>query len=200
MRVLAGARLDLAADPPAAAVCRALAGEEGRVISLADLGLKNPYRSLTPAEVHLLRGALKGEGDAIGYVCRGTYLAGHDIAATATRRCVAVTDHVNLTWRSPLIGPNDDYVGPRFPSLIGVYAPHEVLALGQGVLAPGDRQEGMIIVAGVVAGVPDDRALSGYVIDRAARLGWVAVSSELVAPVLVAAHMGLRVAAAVLTG
>ena len=31
-----------------------------------------------------------------------------------------------------------------------------------------------------------------------ARLGWAAVSSELVAPVIVAAHMGLRVAAVVM--
>ena len=105
---------------------------------------------------------------------------------------VAVTDHVNLTWRSPLAGPNDEQVGPRFPSMAGVYAPEAVLTLG-------GEQDGMIVAPGVVAGVPDDRALSDYETDMVARLGWAAVSSELVAPVIVAAHMGLRVAAVVMT-
>jgi purine nucleoside phosphorylase len=41
--------------------------------------------------------------------------------------------------------------------------------------------------------------MSDYEMEMVARLGWPAVSSELVAPVIVAAHMGLRVAAVVVT-
>jgi len=34
---------------------------------------------------------------------------------------MAITDHLNLTGRSPLIGPNAESVGPRFPDMTGVY-------------------------------------------------------------------------------
>jgi len=34
-----------------------------------------------------------------------------------------IADHLNLTGRSPLIGPNDDAVGTRFPDLVNVYSP-----------------------------------------------------------------------------
>jgi purine-nucleoside phosphorylase len=45
-----------------------------------------------------------------------------------------ITDHVNLTGRNPLIGPNDDRLGPRFPDMSDAYAAelrelaHEVAA------------------------------------------------------------------------
>ena len=192
MKVLVGSRLDLAGDPRAdaeqlaATMCRRLAGESGTVVSLAALGLKNPYLALSAAEVEALRSTLRDERGVVGYVCRGVAPPG------AKAAWVAVTDHANLTWRSPLVGPNDERVGPRFPSLAGAYAPETVLTLG-------GEQDGMIVVAGVVAGVADDRAMSDYEIDMVARLGPAAVSSELVAPVIVAAHMGLRVAAVVVT-
>ncbi|MBQ8677457.1 MAG: purine-nucleoside phosphorylase [Alphaproteobacteria bacterium] len=32
-----------------------------------------------------------------------------------------ISDHINLSGRNPLIGPNDDKYGPRFPSLANVY-------------------------------------------------------------------------------
>jgi hypothetical protein len=192
VKVLAGSRLDLDGDPPvdaeqlAAAMCRRLAGEGGTVVSLAALGLKNPYRTLSAAEVEMLRGALRDERGVVGYVCRGVAPPG------GRGGWVAVTDHASLTWRSPLVGPNDERAGPRFPSLAGAYAPETILTLVGG-------QDGMIVATGMVAGVADDRAMSDYEADMVAHLGPVAVSSELVAPVIVAAHMGLQVAAVVMT-
>lgn len=35
---------------------------------------------------------------------------------------VAIRDHLNLTGRNPLAGPNDDRLGPRFPDLSEVYS------------------------------------------------------------------------------
>jgi hypothetical protein len=197
-----------------ATTARALAGPEGSVVSLADVGVGNLSRRLSPAEVALLRGALKGdahgghapvddtrdgggvsagEPSIVGYVCRGSLLetgAGGG-AIPGEDRLVAVTDHANLTWRSPLIGPNDDAVGPRFPSMVGVYAWQT--AMNRMVTT------GIIVTEGVVAGVLDDARPTSHEAEVARALGHSALSSELVPVVILAAHMGLRVAAVVLS-
>ncbi|HEX2575834.1 MAG TPA: purine-nucleoside phosphorylase [Aquihabitans sp.] len=36
---------------------------------------------------------------------------------------VLIADHVNLTGRTPLLGPNDDRLGPRFPDMGTAYTP-----------------------------------------------------------------------------
>lgn len=36
---------------------------------------------------------------------------------------VLITDHLNMSGISPLIGPNDDRLGPRFPDMSDVYTP-----------------------------------------------------------------------------
>ncbi len=36
---------------------------------------------------------------------------------------VLISDHLNLTGRNPLVGANDDRLGPRFPDMNTVYAP-----------------------------------------------------------------------------
>jgi purine-nucleoside phosphorylase len=59
---------------------------------------------------------------------------------------VLLTDHVNLQGANPLIGPNDDALGPRFPDMTHVYSPRlreialdvaraQGFALEQGVYA-----------------------------------------------------------------
>jgi purine-nucleoside phosphorylase len=59
---------------------------------------------------------------------------------------VLVSDHLNMQGTSPLVGPNDDALGPRFPDMSDAYDPalraaaHEAAArlgqtLGEGVYA-----------------------------------------------------------------
>ena len=34
-----------------------------------------------------------------------------------------INDHINFSGRNPLVGPNNDFYGPRFPAMNGVYTP-----------------------------------------------------------------------------
>lgn len=187
MRVLVGPRTDVQSDAQVAGIARALAGGEGMVVPLRETGVKNLSRRLSEAEVVLLREALGGRppeaGSLVGYVCRG-------VALLAGRMpLVAVSDHVGLTWSSPLTGPNDDASGPRFPSMTGIYAPEIVVDRLAG--------EGMIVVSAVVAGVGDDVRPSAFEREMFELEGYPVASSELVPVAIVAAHMGWRVAALV---
>jgi hypothetical protein len=164
---------------------------------LADLS-----RPLTGAEVALLRRALAGDEartdhpTTVGYVCRGSvfssaaFAGGPKGGGRGQTRVVAVTDHANLTWRSPLTGPNEDALGPRFPSMTGIY---ETKPVQERLEAAG----GIIVWPGVVAGVGDDWSLNAYEAQIVRKCGHQAASSELVPVAIIAAHMGLRVAAAV---
>jgi hypothetical protein len=210
MRVLVGPCAGLRERGPVLGPARALAGPGGSVVSLAEIGVRNLSRPISTAEVALLRIALRkaparpgGNGGIVGYVCGGVALASTTAGtqpnplrmvagdqAAAVCEVVVAEDHVNLTWRSPLTGPNDDSAGPRFPSMTGVYLPGMVL----------DRlsaAKGMIVRSGVVAGVLDESHLNAFEAEMVEKQGYAAVSRELVPVVIVAAHLGLRVAAAV---
>ena len=189
MRVLVGPRVEPGSDRVAADVAHALAGPDGSAISLAETGLRNLGRPLTAAEVALLRRVLPAEDRLVGYICRGRAVGPGAEASEA--EVVVVTDHANLTWRSPLTGPNDDQVGPRFPSMTGIYA-------FEAALDSLKALDGIIVRSGVVAGVSDDARPTAFEVEVAGTRGHVAVSSELAPVAIVAAHMGLRVAAVVL--
>lgn len=59
-----------------------------------------------------------------------------------------VTDHMNLTGRTPLLGPNDDQTGPRFPDLTDLYARSLRARLHAAAAA-----EGVEVAEGVYAGL-----------------------------------------------
>jgi|WetSurMetagenome_2_1015567.scaffolds.fasta_scaffold28652_3 hypothetical protein len=205
MRVLVAPGTGLPQDGAMMEVARALAGPGGSVVTLGDVGIRNFSRPLSAAEVALLREALRStasdpetDDGIVGYVCGGrAAVPGAGAAAAGAVPAVgvvAVCDHVNLTWRSPLTGPNDDSAGPRFPSMTGVYLPQ----LTAGRLSQRPLNEGMIVRSGVVAGVFDPARLSAFETEAVEAHGYAAVSAELVPVVIVAAHLGLRVAAATL--
>jgi hypothetical protein len=215
MRVLIGPLAEVRLQKLASGVAESLAGPGGAVVSLRRAGVSDLSRLLSEAEVVRLREAMLGSvsrqsrvtagerEDAVGYVCAGSLLTGAvDAPASGAPTLVAVTDHADLTWRSPLTGPNDDLVGPRFPSMTGVYAPEVVTSrsrTAEGISGLPIVGEGMIVIPGIVAGVRDDGCLSDHEAKMAAILDCAGASSELAPVAVVAAHLGLRVAAAVLT-
>jgi hypothetical protein len=178
-------------------MARSLAGLEGELVPLRELSEAAFRRPLSEGEVYLLRKALLGlspdlsvrkdEAPAavVGYVC-----AGKTAVPTKKRRVIVVTDHVNLAWRSPLTGRNDDRMGPRFPVVAGIYEPELVSSRVGPELS-------LLVELGVVAGVCDDRRLLAFESRMLREQGLSAVSSELVPVALLAAHLGIRLAAAV---
>ena len=77
-----------------------------------------------------------------------TNAAGGVNAAWPAGTLMLITDHLNLTGRSPLIGMNDDELGPRFPdsSTPGVHV------YGRSSSRP-PREEGIELQEGVYAGL-----------------------------------------------
>ena len=119
-----------------------------------------------------------------------TNAAGSLRPAVGPGRLMALTDHINLMGANPLTGPNDDDIGPRFPSLLDAYDPalrgllHEAAAAATVALAEGVY----LAVTGPTFETPAEI--------RAFRtLGADAVGMSTVPETIVARHAGLRVAA-----
>lgn len=59
-----------------------------------------------------------------------------------------ISDHINLTGHNPLLGPNDDSVGPRFPDLVDTWSPRL-----RNVMREAATSEAIELRAGVYAGL-----------------------------------------------
>jgi xanthosine phosphorylase len=103
---------------------------------------------------------------------------------------MAITDHINMTGVNLLTGPNDDAIGPRFPSLRDAYDPALLAAMRESARGLGiDLAEGVY----VAVGGPSFETPAEI---RAFRvLGADAVGMSTVQETIVARHCGLRVAA-----
>lgn len=101
-----------------------------------------------------------------------------------------ITDHINFFPGNPLIGPNDDSLGPRFPDFYQVYD-RDYIGLARMVAL----DQGMRLCEGIYLG------LSGPTLETAAEyrmlriLGADAVGMSTVPEVIVARHQGTRVLA-----
>lgn len=104
----------------------------------------------------------------------------------------AVVDHVNLMGDNPLLGPNDESLGPRFPDMSEPYD-RALLALAQKVAL----EQGVRLVQGVFVGVagPNLETAAEYRFLR--QLGADVISMSIVPETLVAVHGGMRVLALV---
>jgi purine-nucleoside phosphorylase len=99
-----------------------------------------------------------------------------------------IADHINLLGDSPLIGPNDDRLGPRFPDLSDPYdAPLRTLARRVASDAQVTLREGVYVA---VTG-PNLETRAEYRFLRA--IGADVVGMSTVPEVLVAIHAGMRV-------
>jgi xanthosine phosphorylase len=103
---------------------------------------------------------------------------------------MAITDHINLTGANLLIGPNDDEVGPRFPSLRDAYDP-ALLDLLRSAAAETE----VSLAEGVYLAVTGPSFETPAEIRAYRKLGADAVGMSTVQETILARHCGLRVAA-----
>jgi len=99
-----------------------------------------------------------------------------------------VTDHINLTGKNPLVGPNDDGVGPRFPDMSRAYSPRLGALADAAALSLGLRLE-----RGVYAGVLGPSLETPAETRMLRFLGADAVGMSTVTEVIAARHLGLEV-------
>ncbi len=102
---------------------------------------------------------------------------------------VRLTDHLNLTGQSPLTGPNEDRLGPRFPDMSEPYDRR----LGQ-LLDEAAREAGVALRQGVYAGVLGPSYETPAEIRMLRTLGADLVGMSTVHEVIATRHQGVPVA------
>ena len=142
-----------------------------------------------------------GDLDAIRTPIRALRAAGAEIlvltnaagslhAEVGPGQLMLITDHINLSGVNVLSGPNDEEIGPRFPSLRDAYDPElrERLRAAAGELGTPLAEGVYLAVSGPTFETPAE--IRAY-----AALGADAVGMSTVHETAVARHAGLRVAA-----
>ncbi|MCU0680985.1 MAG: purine-nucleoside phosphorylase [Polyangiaceae bacterium] len=101
-----------------------------------------------------------------------------------------IVDHLNLTGRNPLLGPNDDTLGPRFPDLTTAYD-RQLCALAREAAAGA----GVTLREGIYAALLGPSYETPAEVRMIRTLGADAVGMSTVPEVIALRHQGVRVGA-----
>ena len=103
---------------------------------------------------------------------------------------VLIRDHINLQGQNPLVGPNDERLGARFPDMTHAYAKdYRELAREEGA------KLGMTLHEGVYAALLGPSYETPAEIEYLRRIGADLVGMSTVAEVIAVRHMGMKVLA-----
>jgi xanthosine phosphorylase len=105
-------------------------------------------------------------------------------------RLMLIEDHINLQGGNPLVGPNDESIGPRFPPLADAYDPAWRAAMRTAAVA-----EGIDLARGVYCAWLGPSFETPAEVRMIRLLGADAVGMSTVPETILARHCGLKVAA-----
>ena len=117
-----------------------------------------------------------------------TNAAGGINVALTQGALMVISDHVNLMGVNPLVGPNDERFGPRFPDMSSVYA-----AELQELVVEEARAIGVEVRRGIYGALSGPSYETPAEIHLLRNLGADAVGMSTVPEAIVARHMGLEV-------
>jgi purine-nucleoside phosphorylase len=100
---------------------------------------------------------------------------------------VLISDHINLLGDNPLVGPNDERLGSRFPDMSAAYDP-ELRALARAAAL----DLGIVLREGVYVAVPGPNLETRAEYRMLRAIGADVVGMSTVPEVIVANHQGLR--------
>jgi purine-nucleoside phosphorylase len=99
-----------------------------------------------------------------------------------------ISDHLNLTGRNPLMGPNDDSLGPRFADLVDAWSPRL-----RTLMRKAAADEGAALEEGVYAGLTGPTFETPAEVRMLRGLGADAVGMSTVLEAIAARWAGLEV-------
>ena len=117
-----------------------------------------------------------------------TNAAGGSNPAYGPGTLMVIADHINLTGRSPLFGPNADELGPRFQDLTDAWSPRL-----RALLHAAADEEGVSMDEGVYAGFLGPNFETPAEVRMARLLGADAVGMSTVLEAIAARWVGLEV-------
>ncbi len=117
-----------------------------------------------------------------------TNAAGGIAADCAPGTLMLVTDHLNLTGQSPLLGKNDERLGPRFPDLSSVYDPALV-----DLAATCARELKITLAQGIYAGLTGPSYETPAEIHMLETMGASAVGMSTVLEAIALRHRGTKI-------
>jgi purine-nucleoside phosphorylase len=165
----------------------AVAGQIGGVPVVALQGRAHVYEGGDLDQIRVPVRALKAAGAEILVL---TNAAGSLRADLGPGRLMLIEDHINLSGTNVLAGPNDEQIGPRFPSLRDAYDPQL-----RADLRAAAREIGVELGEGVYLAVGGPSFETPAEIRAFHTLGADAVGMSTVHETTVARHCGLRVVA-----
>ncbi len=101
---------------------------------------------------------------------------------------MCITDHINLTGENPLVGPNEESWGIRFPDMSAVYDP-ELIDLADKAQSSGDRP----LQKGVYTGLKGPSLETPAEVRFLRQIGTDAVGLSTIQEVIAGVHAGMRI-------